>query len=84
MPPSFEDKSGGHRHVAERSRGGQPALVMGEGGMVAEAPVLCLQGGFFLVLTAALGKAVPRLIPLEKEGEGARLAPITNKRVCEL
>lgn len=84
MTPSFENQSTVHRHFAEQSRGAQPALVARERGRVAGAPALCLRGGLFPVFTAVLGKAVPWLIPLEKEGEGACQAPITNKLVCEL
>lgn len=83
MTPSFEDQSGVHC-FAEQSRGAQPALVAGERGKVAGALAPCLRGGLFPVLTAVLGKSVPRLIRLEKEGEGACLAPFTNKSVCEL
>ena len=73
-----------HRHFAEQSRGAQPALVARERRKVAGPLAPCLQDGLFSVLTAVLGKAVPWLIPLEKEEEGACLAPITNISACEL
>lgn len=84
VTPSFEDRSSVHCHFADRSGGAQPALVAGQRGKVAGAPAPCLWGGLFPVLTAVLGKAVSWLIPVEKEGEGACLASITDKTVCEL
>lgn len=78
MTPSFENQSGVHHHFAEQSRGAQPALVARERGKVAGALAPRLRDGLFPVLTAVLGKAVPQLIPVEKEGEGTCLAPLTN------
>lgn len=84
MAPLFEDQSGVHCHFADRSGGAQPALVAGQRGKVAGATAPCLWDGLLPVLTAVLGKAVSWLIPLEKEGERACLASITDKTVYEL